>query len=600
MVEKPRLVTARRILTTVFAAAVVMQPTFAYAAAPDSNGVTLDVPKVSVSGNTVTYNWGVTTSKSVSFKYLQLATRKPGSDAGYDSGFQPGITVKGARTFTTKATLADGNYTTRVAYQLPGKNWVDGPIVSYRVGAASSTPSNPGTTNPGTTNPGTTNPGTTNPGTGTAGTTTTADGVTFAAPAVKVSGTTATFTWTVSTARPVTFKYLQIATPGQAGTGFNPGVTINGSRTFTASMPLKNGTYNSMVVYQLAGKDWVNGPAATFTVGGTQTPPVQVPNPTPSNPVTSNPTPSNPTPSNPTPSNPSQPKPSTKRASGMVFDSGAYTDHSKTKAEAFAKLRGRDLDVISVFPARNTWQTIQEPWWLDSAPAGYRGTLSVGLPLWPENGNVAAAARGDYDAQWQQLGKTIASKYPDAYVRIGLEMNLGNHWAATPANKAQWIKAFQLASQNLKKGGPNLRVVWNPNEGNGQTGFLDAAQVWPGDAYVDIVGIDAYDWWPGYTSEANWLAHRDHAYGWNHWLNFAKAHGKKFAVPEWGLYTGSSASGGDNPKYFDYVYGWMQANASQMAYEAYFDEPMSYCKCDITTRNPNGRNAYKSWMGKLG
>lgn len=292
--------------------------------------------------------------------------------------------------------------------------------------------------------------------------------------------------------------------------------------------------------------------------------------------------------------------PSMNRPSGMAFDSGVYADHSGSKSAGFASMRGRQLDVVTVFPTKDSWPAMQNIWWLDAVPPGYRGTLSVGVPMWPADGNANAAASGQYDAEWEKLGRSIASKHPDAYVRIGLEMNLNNHWAATPANKAQWIRAFQLASVNLKKGGPSLRVVWNPNEGNGQTGFLDAAEVWPGDQYVDVVGIDAYDWYPGYTNDANWAAHRDHRFGWNHWLGFARAHGKKFAVPEWGLYASNPNSGGDNPKYFDYVYGWMQANASHMAYEAYFDEPMSYCQCDITTRNPMGRASYRAWMGRLG
>ncbi len=284
------------------------------------------------------------------------------------------------------------------------------------------------------------------------------------------------------------------------------------------------------------------------------------------------------------------------RPSGMPFDSGAYAAHSADQAARLAALRGADLDVVSVFPSRESWSALHNSWWLSSVPAGHRGTVAIGMPTWPRNGNLATAAAGGYNAEWQRFGAEVAKRYPTAYVRIGVEMNLPNGWHATAATKDQWIRAFQQASVSLKRGGPALRVVWNPNEGVGQTGFADAAQVWPGDAYVDVVGIDAYDWWPAYTSEASWIAHRDGRYGWNHWLNFARAHGKKFALPEWGL---AKDQVGDNPRFFGYVYPWMQANAADIAYESYFNEPDAYIRSDLLQQNPRGAAAYRSWVGWL-
>ena len=47
-------------------------------------------------------------------------------------------------------------------------------------------------------------------------------------------------------------------------------------------------------------------------------------------------------------------------------------------------------------------------------------------------------------------------------------------------------------------------------------------------------------------------------------MNFAREHGKKFAFPEWGVIAGNENSGGDNPKFIDYAYGWMEQNADIM------------------------------------
>lgn len=286
------------------------------------------------------------------------------------------------------------------------------------------------------------------------------------------------------------------------------------------------------------------------------------------------------------------------RPSGLPFDSGVYHDNSPDKAQRLAILRGAPLDVLTVFAARQSWTTIHDAWYLRNANPGFSGTLAVTLPMWPQDGSIGPASDGTYNGEWQRLGRTIAAKYPDAYVRIGWEMNLKNGWHATPQNKDQWIRAFQLASTSLKQGGPNLRVVWNPNEGPGQTGFADAATVWPGDQYVDVVGLEGYDWWPATTSEAAWANHRDGAYGWNHWLRFAQAHGKKFALPEWGLAHGPSA-GGDNPAYFGYVYGWLRANADSIAYESYFNEHRDHVRSDLLTLNPRGAVAYRQQFDRF-
>lgn len=296
--------------------------------------------------------------------------------------------------------------------------------------------------------------------------------------------------------------------------------------------------------------------------------------------------------------------PSNTRPSGLPFDSGVFSMHQAAQASAFAARRGAALDVLTVFPTRDSWEAVLNPWWLDGEriPAGFRGTLSVGLGLWPQNGSLAAAARGDDQRHWEALGRLIARRFPTAYVRIGPEMNLKNDWAATPANAAQWKKAFRYAARALRRGGPGLRVVWNPNEGPGQTGTQDAALFYPGDDVVDVIGIDAYDWWPAYTTPANWLAHRDGPYGWNHWLGFARAHGKKFALPEWGVYTGSSASGGDNALYIRHVYGWLSQNRAHIAFEAYFNDAGAYCQCSLLTagQNPRASAEYKGWIARLG
>lgn len=278
--------------------------------------------------------------------------------------------------------------------------------------------------------------------------------------------------------------------------------------------------------------------------------------------------------------------------SGLKWDSGVMHNQAQLSTE-FEKLRGKRLDVIGVAPTRDTWDSLLNAWWLSdmSIPADFDGTLNVALPLFPDNGSMERAASGADNAKWEQMGRLIAKKYPDAYVRPGWEMNIENWaWRVTPDNVEQYQQAFRHASTSLKKGGPKLRIVFNPNEGKGNS-LEDATQAYPGDDVVDIIGIDAYDWSPPYRDEAAWEAHLKRPGGWDFWGSFARQHGKRFAVPEWGVIPGSPDSGGDNPVYIQKVMGWMNANADIMAFDTYFDERAAYCRCSLT-QNPRAKQAY--------
>ena len=85
------------------------------------------------------------------------------------------------------------------------------------------------------------------------------------------------------------------------------------------------------------------------------------------------------------------------------------------------------------------------------------------------------------------------------------------------------------SSARAESTAPALRWDWNTNRGPSQLG-IDSRNAYPGDAYVDIVGVDSYDGWPGVKSEADWNEHLNGSYGLKFWADFARQHGKKFSV----------------------------------------------------------------------
>ena len=283
------------------------------------------------------------------------------------------------------------------------------------------------------------------------------------------------------------------------------------------------------------------------------------------------------------------PVPSGGVASGLPFAIGAF-GHSTERTEALQDKLGRPLDVITVSPDRKTWDEIFSLWWMDKEPAGFKGTLDVAPPLWPtEEGSLDEAAKGAYNAQWEKLGRTIAAKYPDAYVRPGWEFNIPNHpWRATEENADQWVQAFRHASESLKKGGPNLRITWNPNGGVGGS-LKDATRVYPGDAYVDVIGVDQYGW-----SYDTWEKVLNGAGGLNYWANFAREHGKRLSFPEWGVHRGDEGSG-DDPEFVRNMVGFFNANRDVLDFAAYFDETNPYIQNSIAAgQAPKAGEALKA------
>lgn len=327
-------------------------------------------------------------------------------------------------------------------------------------------------------------------------------------------------------------------------------------------------------------RTWAPLPTAipTYADGGT-TPPVTPPHGKAGSAATSTPTPpvsaGSGAPVEAETSPTTTPRRDARAAGGFAV--GVFA-HSKDRVARFQETVGRPVEVLGVFPARGSWDSIMDLWWMDTAPEGFHGTLDVGVPLWQDDGDLATAAAGGYDARWEELGRTIERRYPGSSVRIGWEFNLGswNHHASDE-NVEQWIQAFRRASVALKRGGPSLLVSWNPNKGRGDS-LADATKAWPGDDVVDIVALDGYDWWPAY-SESTWPEHRDGDQGWAHWVGFARDHGKKFAVPEWGVAPGNDHGGGDNPYYIGVVMDFLATEHAKdgiVHSVVYFDEPDGY------------------------
>ena len=157
-----------------------------------------------------------------------------------------------------------------------------------------------------------------------------------------------------------------------------------------------------------------------------------------------------------------------------------------------------------------------------------------------------------------------------------------------------WAEDFEPTERwdSLEGGGwqlgewSRLQFCWNPAQGYQQ---FPAEKAWPGDEWVDFVGLDLYDdsWAadtyplpPGATAaeldqrrRTVWekvLLHGDH--GLTFWRDFAEKHRKPFSIPEWGVDSRPDKhSGLDNPKFIEQMHAFITDPANRVFFHCYFD-----------------------------
>jgi Glycosyl hydrolase family 26 len=280
--------------------------------------------------------------------------------------------------------------------------------------------------------------------------------------------------------------------------------------------------------------------------------------------------------------------------SGLAWPSGVYNDGWTPSNDAgFASWRGRAIDTAVTFPARTHWSDFVGP---SADYTGFEGqnyTMVFAVPPIPEDGSatMAGCAAGSYNSEWTTFGNTMTSLgLGSSIIRLGWEFN-GNWFAWGGGDPATFAACWRQIVSTVRAVAPNLKFDWNVNRESSAGMPNDTVlSAYPGDAYVDIVGVDSYDWYGDWDTQLNG------AYGLNYWLNFAKSHGKDLSVPEWGLYPGSTAGYGDDPGYIQHMHDFFAANAAAIAYESYFNESASFIADSIwnPVQNPNSANTYNS------
>jgi hypothetical protein len=211
----------------------------------------------------------------------------------------------------------------------------------------------------------------------------------------------------------------------------------------------------------------------------------------------------------------------------------------------------------------------------------------IGVPLVQSNGDTLAnAAAGGDNAAFTQLAQELVSAGAgNSVLRVGWESN-GNWfpWSADQ-NPQQYVQAFDNAVTAMRSvPGANFTFDWNVSAGPANWPAGDTlATFYPGNAFVDDIGVDAYD-------NQNWNDLLNGSNGLNAVQQFSAQNGKPMSVDEWGLWSPTSGGQGDDPTFINNMASFF-ANSPNLAFQGYFNDTMPGGSEDLAD-NPNSQAAY--------
>jgi len=225
-------------------------------------------------------------------------------------------------------------------------------------------------------------------------------------------------------------------------------------------------------------------------------------------------------------------------ASAGSLGLGAYVGNSRAELSQFEQWLGRPVDHVAAHTGRANWRDwVSSIKWSLGLWAPLHKPVAWTIPLVVNGGSLADAAAGGYDKFYLEGARMLAASCPNEntiHVRIGEEFN-GNWmpWAAA-GHEREFIGAYRRVVDLFRSQSARFRFEWNVNVGETR---MNAADAYPGDEYVDVVGMDFYynvAWNPADASLA-WSEMVDRPYGLKWLEQFAADHNKPTAYPEWGV-----------------------------------------------------------------
>jgi hypothetical protein len=259
------------------------------------------------------------------------------------------------------------------------------------------------------------------------------------------------------------------------------------------------------------------------------------------------------------------------------------------------------------------WSGIDDDTWVINAWRGSDYRMIWSVPMLPQNGpyTLAAGAAGAYNHYFSELARNLVrAGMGNSILRLGWEFNVSSYSWYAAGKSAKFVAYWRQVVKAMRAvPGANFSFEWDPSRGDngaGDRAIGNLESYYPGNKYVEIIGMDIYDaaWdtYPGAAAEFQTILTQK--WGLN-WLSaFATEHHEPIAIPEFGLGWGTLAlnggsvvadgpvGGGDDKTFIDDMINWADhENVVDMSYWDYSSSAIS------TGSNPLVAAALKADLG---
>jgi Glycosyl hydrolase family 26 len=294
-----------------------------------------------------------------------------------------------------------------------------------------------------------------------------------------------------------------------------------------------------------------------------------------------------------------------------------YPDNSRATLATLERATDTTFNCVLLYNDDNrTWAGWTNVWWANPpshdtdwlawkrAVPGRR--LIITQSMVPQDAPPdwrALGAAGDYNQYAAQLATNlVAEGLGDSVIRLGAEANANadpaSELGTDPSQYREWARYWANIAQSMKAvPGADFLFDWTVNQ-HVQPIPLD--QWYPGDAAVDIVGIDAYDsgiGQSGLTPAARWRKLSNESDGLNAVARFARQHDKPLSIPEWGPAPLAQGGAGDDPTYVAGLASIIKTH--EVIYNSIFYNPRVSVVTPLT-KTPRSLAAYRQDIAARG
>ena len=197
---------------------------------------------------------------------------------------------------------------------------------------------------------------------------------------------------------------------------------------------------------------------------------------------------------------------------------------------AASSILGQQISLGSDSFDKRSWSEIFDDKWAIDGWKGSGDRMIWAVQMLPalHQFSLATGAASDYDNYFYNLAENlVAAGMGNSILRLGWEFNQRKFPWYAAGQSSNFVGYWrQIVTTMRTAPGANFEFVWNPSRGdNGpkDQAMGNFANYYPGDSYVDMIGMDVYDsaWkvYPGAAAEFQKILTQ--TYGLNWLANFA-------------------------------------------------------------------------------